>query len=74
MKSLTMCAMLLMILSACETSTRTTATATEAALCQAWGQSLPTRSRQDTEQTQDEIATAYATFAAACPNHEALIP
>lgn len=44
------------------------------ALCVSWGQSLPTRSREDTNQTQDEIEAAYVTFAAACPNHIDLIP
>ncbi len=43
-------------------------------LCISWGENLPTRSRQDTVQTQDEIETAYAAFAAACPNHSDLIP
>ena len=50
------------------------ATATEAALCQAWGASLPSRSRQDTPQTQAEITQAYADFAAACPGYGVLIP
>ena len=53
---------------------KTTATATENALCRAWGADLPTRSRHDTPQTQDEIEQAYATFANACPNHIHLIP
>lgn len=43
-------------------------TATEAALCRAWRDSLPGRSRQDTQQTQAEIGTAYDVQAAACPD------
>ncbi len=60
-------------LSACE-STRTEATATEETLCTVWGQSLPTRSRSDTAQTQSEIGQAYADFEAACPDFADLIP
>lgn len=44
------------------------ATATEAALCRAWRDSLPGRSRQDTPQTQGEIGHAYDVQAAACPD------
>ena len=54
-------------LSACVPTTRG-ATATEAELCIAWRDSLPTRSRSDTEQTQAEIGAAYDVQAAACPN------
>ncbi len=43
------------------------ATATEAALCRAWGQSLPGRSSRDTPETQAEIGQAYDIQAAACP-------
>ncbi len=43
------------------------ATATEAALCDEWAASLPTRSRSDTEQTQAEIGTLYDAFDAVCP-------
>lgn len=50
------------------TWTRTSeATATEQELCLAWRDSLPTRSRQDTEQTKAEIGRAYDVHAAACP-------
>ena len=49
-------------------------TATEQTLCRVWGESLPTRSRQDTDETKREIARAYADFAAACPELEHLIP
>tara|TARA_R110002073_G_scaffold18564_16_gene68641 strand:+ start:894 stop:1067 length:174 start_codon:yes stop_codon:yes gene_type:complete len=48
--------------------------ATDAALCRAWGESLPSRSRADTEQTAQEIGAAYADFAAACPDATHLIP
>lgn len=48
--------------------------ATEATLCRLWGESLPTRSHSDTPQTQAEIASAYADFAAACPDHRGLVP
>lgn len=50
------------------------ATATEAAICQAWGDSLPTRSHADTQVTQDEIAVAYADFVNACQNWAHLVP
>jgi len=43
-------------------------TATEAELCRQWRDSLPTRSRSDTEQTRAEIGRAYDVQAAACPN------
>jgi uncharacterized protein YceK len=55
-------------------SSRTEATATEKALCESWGESLPTRSVDDTRQTRDEITVAYADFAAACPAWVHLIP
>ncbi|MEM6727016.1 MAG: hypothetical protein AAF618_00825 [Pseudomonadota bacterium] len=45
----------------------------QAALCVAWGEALPTRSRSDTAQTQDEIEAAYDAFAAACPDHLELL-
>lgn len=48
--------------------------ATETALCEVWGASLPTRSRQDTSATQDAVQRAYAQFAAACPAFEEMIP
>jgi hypothetical protein len=52
----------------------TQAGATEGALCETWGESLPTRSRSDTEQTASEIQTAYADFLNACPAWAHLIP
>lgn len=48
--------------------------ATEGALCQIWGESLPTRSRSDTEQTQAEIQVAYADFLGSCPDWSHLVP
>ena len=42
---------------------------TERALCEAWRDSLPTRSREDTDQTQNEIGLAYDVQAAACPRY-----
>ncbi|UOA25917.1 hypothetical protein DSM107133_00606 [Pseudosulfitobacter sp. DSM 107133] len=44
------------------------------ALCQSWGESLPTRSHQDTAQTTDEIEISYTAFGAACPEHTDLVP
>lgn len=61
---LTLCAA---ILSACA-PTMPEATAIEAELCRQWRDSLPTRSRQDTEQTRAEIGRAYDVQATACPN------
>ena len=49
-------------------------TATERTLCRVWGESLPTRSRMDTAQTQTEIAAAYADFVAACPQSQHWVP
>jgi hypothetical protein len=48
-------------------SPMTVATATERELCIAWRDSLPSRSRADTNQTQAEIGVAYDVQAAACP-------
>ena len=50
------------------------ATETEVAICDSLGQTLPTRSRQDTAQTRDEITYHYAMFAAVCPASAGLIP
>lgn len=51
----------------------TPGSATEAAICRAWGNSLPTRSRADTEQTQAEIQLGYADFQNACPAFAKLV-
>jgi dihydrodipicolinate synthase/N-acetylneuraminate lyase len=58
--------MLLGLAGAC-TPTTNVATATEAEICRAWRDSLPSRSSQDTETTRAEIGTAYDVQAAACP-------
>ncbi len=42
------------------------ATETEAALCDAWRDSLPTRSHADTERTQQEIGRNRAAWRAIC--------
>lgn len=57
---------LLMLTAACATPTTPEATETEAALCEAWRDSLPTRSRSDTDQTQAEIGRAYDVLEAVC--------
>ena len=46
------------------------ASATEAAICDAWRDSLPTRSRSDTQETITQIGILYDTFLAACPGHK----
>ena len=48
-------------------TTMTVATGTEREICIAWRDSLPSRSRADTEQTRAEIGRAYDVQAAACP-------
>jgi hypothetical protein len=63
-----------LILNACATTLAVPVTATEDALCRVWGESLATRSRADTEQTQAEIGQSYADFAAACPDYAQLVP
>jgi starvation-inducible outer membrane lipoprotein len=62
-----------MFLTAC-TTIPSAVSETEVAICDSIGAALPTRSRSDTAQTSDEITRLYATFAAACPRHQALIP
>lgn len=54
----------LVMLTGC--TTMAPVTETEAALCEAWRGSLPSRSRMDTEQTQTEIGRAYAVQKAVC--------
>lgn len=44
-----------------------TATEVEREICIQWRDSLPTRSRSDTERTQAEIGVAYDVQALACP-------
>ena len=74
MKMLMTFAAALIVLTGCFGNTTAPAGATENAMCRAWGESLPTRSRMDTQQTQDEIQIGYAKFEAACPSHAHLIP
>jgi hypothetical protein len=47
---------------------------TEATLCETWGNSLPTRSHDDTAQTIADIGIAYADFVNACPDFSFLVP
>lgn len=54
----------LVMLTGCQTLT--TGGATEQAICQAWEDSLPTRSHSDTSQTQEEIGHAYAVHRSVC--------
>lgn len=61
----TFAAMLVLLAAACE-KTPAAATETERAICEAWQDSLPTRSHSDTEQTQDEIDGHYNVFLAVC--------
>lgn len=51
---------------ACSPVTIPAASETERALCEAWRDDLPTRSRGDSWQTQAEIGGAYDAFLAAC--------
>lgn len=41
-------------------------TVTEKIRCEAWRESLPTRSHSDTAETQDQIGRAWAVWEAAC--------
>lgn len=64
-KGLTISVAALVMLMGCQTIPPR-ATATETALCDAWQDSLPSRSRSDTAQTQSEIGRAIAVFEAVC--------
>ncbi len=66
LKKFAAASMLPVLVAGC-TPTTGVATATEAEICRAWRDSLPTRSSQDTEQTRAEIGRAYDVQAAACP-------
>jgi|TARA_R110000850_G_scaffold224962_2_gene350356 hypothetical protein len=61
---------LILLTSACATTTTqgggTEITAVQKATCSEWRKSLPTRSRADTVQTQDEIQIAIAKHDAVC--------
>lgn len=63
-----------MTLGACDLTTRTVATETEDTICRELGKKLPTRSRQDTLQTQEKITDIYTQFALVCPDYKNLIP
>lgn len=43
-------------------------------ICTRLGQALPTRSVNDTQQTQDEIQNLYGVYSIVCPDHGDLIP
>ena len=60
-------------LSGCVNS-MTQGSATEAEVCRQLGSKLPTRSRSDTQQSQDEDQQLYAAYALTCPEFEYLIP
>lgn len=55
----------LMLVTACATTNQ--ATETELALCVVWGDSLSTRSKADTQATQDGIGDSYGDFKVQCP-------
>lgn len=57
--------MLLALAAGCTTTTA--GTETERAICEAWADALPTRSRSDTQQTQAEIGVLLDIFEASCP-------
>lgn len=73
MLTLFVIALSVICLTACGNSTGV-ASATTDELCRQWGGSLPTRSRSDTQRTQDEIQSAYAAFDLSCPGYGHLIP
>lgn len=56
----------LLMLNGCHTTRRTGAGIAIDALCREWGGSLPSRSRDDTQRTQEEISRAYNVYEAAC--------
>jgi hypothetical protein len=67
----TFVAALTLLASGCATINPTAeATETEAALCAAWGGSLPSRSQADTLRTSEEIGLAYDVFVAGCPGFD----
>lgn len=64
--SLVILVIVLLMLNGCHTTPRTSAGIAIDVMCREWGRSLPSRSRQDTPETQAEISTAYNVFEAAC--------
>lgn len=65
-RTLTISAVALAMLTGCNPVMMTEAGATEQALCDVWHDSLPSRSRADTPETQAQIGRAYDKFEAAC--------
>ena len=66
--------LLAVFVAACAQKTAPHSSEVEAEMCRQWGNSLATRSRQDTAQTKDEIQKGYASFSLACPSWKHLIP
>ena len=66
MKTLLLSVTALAVLSACSPRTTPAVSETEAAICDIWQESLPTRSKADTPQTVVEIGRAYDAFEAVC--------
>jgi hypothetical protein len=62
--------LVLLAVSGCSWTKMTTRGTAIEAVCLEWGGSLPTRSREDTEQTQIEIGTAYRVYRAVCKDIE----
>lgn len=58
---------LLMLLAACPERPPAIGTETYAAFCDGLEEALPSRSRSDTQQTQDEIEALYARAQLLCP-------
>lgn len=56
-----------MLLTACQTAPRTESSATEAAICDAWRQSLVKVSRTDTPETIQQVNRQWKMYEAACP-------
>ncbi|QDC11714.1 hypothetical protein FHY55_19525 [Oceanicola sp. D3] len=59
---------MLLALAACDP--KTSSTATERALCEAWARSLFLPSRQDTQRTAEGLTAARKQFEAACLGNE----
>ncbi len=68
MKTLLLSGTALVLLAACGSHGTTTpaVSATESAICDAWQESLPARSKADTARTIEEIGLAYDAFEAVC--------
>ena len=66
MKTLLLFASALLMLAACNPRMTSEVIETEAALCDVWQDSLPTRSKADTPETIEGIGRAYDVFEAVC--------